>query len=330
MTEYKVLIPQDVAEEGKAYLRDRGYEIKMGRGISAEEMKADVVDCDAILARTAPFPAEVLEAGSKLRVIGRHGVGVDNIDVKRATELGIAITYTPNANCNTVAELAIGFIIALGRNIVRCNQAVRAGDFEIRNRLKGMDLKGKTLGVMGLGKIGRLVAQKAHHGLAMDIIGYDPFLKAEDYPEGVVKVDDWDEMFKTSDFISLHIPSTEETKHSIGKREFEMMKPSAYLINTARGELLVEEELVSALQNGDIAGAGLDVFEQEPPTQDHPLFALDNVILTPHNAALTTECMVRMAVTAAQGIHEVLSGQEPTYPVKGVTGLPLLPERGKT
>ncbi len=320
METYKVLIPQDVAEEGKAYLRDRGYEIKMGQGITAEQMKEDVVDCDAILARTAPFPAEVLKAGSKLRVIGRHGVGVDNIDVKQATEQGIVVTYTPNANCNTVAELAVGFIIALGRNIVRCDKTMRTGDFEIRNRLKGMDLEGKTLGVMGLGKIGRRVAEKAHHGLGMNVIGYDPFLKAEDCPEGVVKADDWDEMFKTADFISLHIPSTEETKHSIGKCEFEMMKPSAYLINTARGDLLVEEELVSALQNGEIGGAGLDVFEEEPPAQDHPLFALDNVILTPHNAALTTECMVRMAVTAAQGIHEVLSGQKPTYPVNNPAG----------
>lgn len=320
MEKYKVLIPQDVAKEGKTYLRDRGYEIKMGQGITAEQMKEDVVDCDAILARTAPFPAEVLKAGTKLRVIGRHGVGVDNIDVKQATEQGIIVTYTPNANCNTVAELAVGFIIALGRNIVRCDKAMRSGDFEIRNRLKGMDLEGKILGVIGLGKIGRLVARKASLGLGMNVIGYDPFLKAEDCPEGVVKVDDWDEMFKTADFISLHIPSTEETKHSIGKREFEMMKSSAYLINTARGDLIVEEELISALQNGEIGGAGLDVFEQEPPPQDHPLFALDNVILTPHNAALTTECMVRMALTAAQGIHEVLSGQKPTYPVNDPAG----------
>ena len=315
MAKYTVLIPQDVAEEGKAYLRDRGYEIKMGKGITAQQMKEDVIGCDAILARTAPFPAEVLDAGDKLRVIGRHGVGVDNIDVKRATELGIVVTYAPESNCNTVAELAIGFVIALGRNIVKCDKAVRSNDFEIRNRMKGMDLKGKTLGVMGLGKIGRLVAQKAYHGLAMDVIGYDPFLKASDCPEGIVKVDEWDEMFKKSDFISLHIPSTKDTKHSIGKREFEMMKSSAYLINTARGDLLVEDEMVNALKNGKIAGAGLDVFEQEPPSHDHPLFALDNVILTPHNAALTTECMIRMAVTAAQGIDEVLSGKKPTFPI---------------
>jgi len=304
MEKYKVLIPQDVAKEGKTYLRDRGYEIKMGQGITAEQMKEDVVDCDAILARTAPFPAEVLKAGTKLRVIGRHGVGVDNIDVKQATEQGIIVTYTPNANCNTVAELAVGFIIALGRNIVRCDKAMRSGDFEIRNRLKGMDLEGKTLGVIGLGKIGRLV-RTGHECYRLRSFSQSRGLPGRS---------------RQGDFISLHIPSTEETKHSIGKREFEMMKPSAYLINTARGDLIVEEELISALQNGEIGGAGLDVFEQEPPPQDHPLFALDNVILTPHNAALTTECMVRMALTAAQGIHEVLSGQKPTYPVNDPAG----------
>jgi D-3-phosphoglycerate dehydrogenase len=315
MAAYKVLIPQDVAEEGKAYLRERGYEIKMGSGITVDAIKQDVVDCDAILARTAPFPAEVLEAGKKLKVVARHGVGVDNIDVAKATELGIQVTNARESNSNTVAELALGFIIALGRNLVLCDKAFRAGDFEIRNRLKGIDLEGKTLGVLGMGKIGRLLAMKAHYGLSMNIIGYDPYLKAEDFPEEVKKVDDWDEIFRTADFLSVHIPSTPETKKSIGKKEFGMMKQSAYFINAARGDVVVEEELVAALQNGDIAGAGLDVFEEEPPKKDHPIFALDNVVLTPHNAALTKECMIRMATHAAQGIDEVLNGRKPTWPV---------------
>lgn len=315
MAKYKVLIPQDIAEEGKAYLRDRGYEIKMGQGSTVEQIKNDVVDCAAILARTAPFPAEVLEAGKKLRVIGRHGVGVDNIDVKRATELGIYVTNARDANSNTVAELAVGFIIALGRNMVRCDRAVRDGDFEIRNRLKGMDLAGKTLGVLGLGKIGRLVARKAYYGLEMNIVGYDPFLKAEQFPEFVNRAEQWDEIFQKSDFLTVHVPLTRETKNSIGKNEFEMMKPSAYFINTARGDIADEQELIKALQNAAIKGAALDVFEEEPPAADHPLYKMDNVILTPHNASLTAECMIRMALAAAQGIDEVLSGRKPTYPV---------------
>jgi D-3-phosphoglycerate dehydrogenase len=315
MAAYKVLIPQDVMEEGKAYLREKGYEIKMGSGITVEDIVRDVEDCDAILARTAPFPAEVLEAGKKLKVIGRHGVGVDNIDIRKAEEMGIWVTNAPESNSNTVAEHALGLIIALGHNIVRSDKAFRAGDFEIRNRVKGSDLEGKVLGVLGMGKIGRLVAQKAYHGLGMKIIGYDPYLKADEFPQWVTKVDDWDEIFRSSDYLTIHIPATPKTKNSIGAKEFGLMKESACVINAARGEVVDEPALVEALEKGEIAGAGLDVFAEEPPAKDHPFFGMDNVVVTPHNAALTTECMIRMATHAAQGIDEVLSGKKPSWPV---------------
>src|SRR5512139_2569930 len=156
---YKVLIPQDVAQPGKDYLLERGYEIKMGSGVTAEAIATDVVDCDAILARTAPFPAKVLEAGKKLKVVSRHGVGYDNIDVARATELGIWVTFTPESNANTVAEHTIGCIIALARNFTQADRAVRSGDWDFRNRVKGSDLEGKVLGIAGFGKIGRSVAR---------------------------------------------------------------------------------------------------------------------------------------------------------------------------
>ncbi|WP_319477930.1 hydroxyacid dehydrogenase [Marispirochaeta aestuarii] len=315
MAAYKVLIPQDIMEEGKAYLRDKGYEIKMGSGITVEDIVKDVADCDAILARTAPFPAEVLEAGKKLKVIGRHGVGVDNIDVKKAEEMGIWVTNAPESNSNTVAEHALGLIIALAHNIVRSDKAFRAGDFEIRNRVKGSDLEGKVLGVLGMGKIGRLVAQKAYHGLGMKVIGYDPYLKADEFPQWVTKVDDWDEIFRSSDYLTIHIPATPKTKNSIGAKEFGLMKKSACIINAARGEVVDEPALVEALKKGEIAGAGLDVFAEEPPAKDHPFFGMDNVVVTPHNAALTTECMIRMATHAAQGIDEALNGKKPTWPV---------------
>ncbi|WP_319416874.1 hydroxyacid dehydrogenase [Marispirochaeta aestuarii] len=315
MAAYKVLIPQDIMEEGKAYLRDKGYEIKMGSGITVEDIVKDVADCDAILARTAPFPAEVLEAGKKLKVIGRHGVGVDNIDVKKAEEMGIWVTNAPESNSNTVAEHALGLIIALAHNIVRSDKAFRAGDFEIRNRVKGSDLEGKVLGVLGMGKIGRLVAQKAYHGLGMKVFGYDPYLKADEFPQWVTKVDDWDEIFRSSDYLTIHIPATPKTKNSIGAKEFGLMKKSACIINAARGEVVDEPALVEALKKGEIAGAGLDVFAEEPPAKDHPFFSMDNVVVTPHNAALTTECMIRMATHAAQGIDEALNGKKPTWPV---------------
>lgn len=315
MAAYKVLIPQDVAEEGKKYLRERGYEIKMGSGNSLEEIKKDVIDCDAILARLGPFTAEVLEAGEKLKVIARHGVGVDNIDLDKASELGIFVTNAPESNSNTVAELAFGFMIALARNVIAGNKAIRNGDFEFRNRQIGIDLEGHTLGVLGIGKIGRRLCMKAYYGLSMKVIGYDPFLKEKDFPKEVIRIEERDKLFSEADFVSVHIPSVSETKKSIGIREFNLMKPDSFFINVARGDIVVEEDLAKALREGIIRGAAVDVYEKEPPPSDHPFFELDNIIMTPHNAALTKECMIRMAVHAAQGIDEVLSGKNPTWPV---------------
>ncbi|MDK2800995.1 MAG: D-3-phosphoglycerate dehydrogenase / 2-oxoglutarate reductase [Clostridiales bacterium] len=312
---FKVLIPQDITDAGKDFLREHGYEIKMGLGITVEQIAKDVEDCDAILARTAPFPAEVIEAGKKLKVIARHGVGVDNIDVKRATELGIWVTNAPESNANSVAEHTIGLIIACARNMVRCDKEFRNGNFEIRNQLKGFDLAGKTLAVVGTGRIGSMVAKKATLGLDMKVIGYDPYVTQDKVIPEIELVNDWEYIFKNADFISLHMPATSKTKGIVGAKEFEMMKSTAYLINAARGEVVDEAALIEALQQNKIAGAGLDVFEQEPPAKDNPLFALDNVILTPHNAALTYEAMDRMGLHAAMGIHDVLSGKKPKWPV---------------
>jgi len=312
---YKVLIPQIVAREGMQYLREHGYEIQIGSGITVDVLKEEVKDCDAILARTAPFPAEVLEAGRKLRVISRHGVGIDNIDVKTATKLGIYVTYAPEANANSVAEQTIGLMIAVARNFYKCETELRKGNFEIRDQLPGVDLENKVLGVIGLGRIGTIVARKAALGLDMKIIAYDPFINKNKFSSEIEIVDHWESLFSIADFISLHIPSIPETKGIVGKKEFEMMKATAYIINTSRGDIINEGELIQALQRNKIAGAGLDVFEEEPPAKDNPLFQLDNVVLMPHNSTLTRECKVRLAVHAAIGIHEVLSGKKPTWPV---------------
>lgn len=315
---YKILIPQDIAPEGKAYLTERGYEIKMGTGTKEADLIRDVADCDGILIRTAPVTASVLEAGGRLKVVSRHGVGVDNIDLPKATELGIWVTFAPESNAQTVAEYVIGTIIALARNLVRCDRAVRSGNWDFRDRLPGYDLAEKTLGIVGFGKIGRLVAKKAVMGLDMKVLAYDPYLKPEQFDRFVTTAG-WEEIFTASDFITLHVPGNAATKNLVGKREFSLMKKTAYLINAARGEIVNEADLVAALRQGTIAAAALDVYSQEPPPPDHPLFALDNVILTPHNAALTRECMVRMALHAAQGIDDVLSGRRPVWPVNNPT-----------
>ncbi len=315
---YSVLIPQDIAEEGKAWLRERGYEIRMGRGATVEDMVLDVADCDAILARTAPVPAKVLEAGKRLRVIARHGVGYDNIDVARATELGIRVTFAPESNASTVAEYVVGCIVALARNLTRSDSEFRRGNWSFRDQVMGEDLAGKALGIVGFGKIGRLVAKKAAFGLDMTILAHDPNLVPGQGPEHVTPVPSWEKIFSSSDFVTLHIPGGNRTRGIVGAKEFALMKKSAFLINSARGDIVNESDLIEALREGAIAGAALDVFALEPPDPCNALFSLDNVLLTPHSAAHTRECMVRMALDAARGIDEVLTGKRPTWPVNEI------------
>ncbi len=304
-----------MAQAGKDYLRGRGYEIKMGSGITVEAIAADVVDCDAILARTAPFPAKVLEAGKRLKVSSRHGVGVDNIDVARATELGIWVTFAPESNANTVAEHTVACVLALARNFLRFDRETRAGNWPIRDKVLGSDLAGKVLGIVGLGKIGRRVAQKASRGFDMKIVGHDPFLKPEQIAEFATPAESIEEVFSTADFVTMHIPGGASTRGFVGKKLFALMKKTAFFINASRGDVVVEADLVEVLRIGTIAGAAIDVYEKEPPQKDNPLLSLSNVLLTPHNASQTRECMVRMALHAAQGIDEVLSGKRPTWPV---------------
>jgi len=312
---YKVLIPQDVAQPGKDYLGERGYEIKMGRGVTPDAIAADVVDCDAILARTASFPAKVFEAGRKLKVISRHGVGVDNIDVAKATELGVWVTFAPESNANTVAEHAIGCILALARNFIQLDRETRAGNWGIRDKLLGTDLAGKVMGIVGLGKIGRRVAQKASRGLDMQVVGYDPFLAPEQMTEFAAPAASMEEVFRSADFVSVHIPGGAATKGIVNKKLFALMKKTAFFINASRGDVVAEADLIEALRAGTLAGAAIDVYEKEPPQQDNPLMGMGNVLLTPHNASQTRECMIRMALHAAQGVDEVLSGKRPTWPV---------------
>jgi D-3-phosphoglycerate dehydrogenase len=312
---YKVLLPQDVAQPGKDYLRERGCEIKMGSGVTADAIAADVADCDAILARTAPFPAKVFEAGKKLKVIARHGVGYDNIDVAKATELGIWVTFAPESNANTVAEHAIGCILTLARNFIQLDRETRAGNWGIRDQLLGADLSGKVLGIVGLGKIGRRVAKKAAQGLDMKVLGYDPYLKDEQVAEFATPAASFEEVFAGSDFVTVHIPGGAPTKGIVNKKLFALMKKTAFFINASRGDVVDAPALVEALRNGTIAGAAIDVYEKEPPPKDNPLMGMSNVLLTPHNASQTRECMIRMALHAAQGIDEVLSGKRPTWPV---------------
>lgn len=307
----KILLPQDIARCGKDYLLERGYELKMGRGISEEEIAADVEGCAAIIARLGNFSRRALEAGKELRIIARHGAGFDNIDLKAAQEKGIWVTNDPVSNGNAVAEHTVAMLMGIAGSLVEMDRAVRTGDFGIRNRRLTLEVFGKTLGIIGFGRIGRMVAKKAGEGLGMKILAFDCFSQSED----TQMASSLEEVLGQADFISLHMPLTEQTRGMIGRRELETMKPEAIIINTARGELINEKELIEALQRGTIAGAALDVFEQEPPEAGNPLLSMGQVLLSPHNAALTENAMNQMALTAAKAVDDLLSGKKPEHVV---------------
>ena len=300
---YTILIPSDISQVGKDYLRDKGYSIKMGRGLDEQTIMEDVAECDALLARNEHITRKIMEAGTRLKVISKHGVGLDKIDLDAARDLNIWVTNGPLSNTVAVAEHTMMLILACAKKLVYFDNAIRSGDYDIRNRVKGMDLEGKTLGLLGLGKIGGMVAKKAIHGFGMQVIGYDPYLPPERRDPELTYCDTMEEIFRQADVVSIHMPSTPETRGSINKDLIGLMKPTAYLVNAARGDLIREEDLVEALRAGTIAGAC------------SVLFQLPNVTLTPHNAALTLETTDRMGLHAAIGIDEILSGREPSWPV---------------
>ncbi len=312
---WTVLIPQDIPEQAKALLENMGCTITRGTGHSEEDIIAAIPDCDALVARTAPITRTILEAGKKLRIISRYGVGVDNIDVAAAEELGIWVANTPEANSATVAEHTIALLLACAIDLVDSCIAQRAGDFNYRNQIMGTDLGGKTLGLVGLGRIGRHVAKIAGAGFGMHVLAYDPYIAEADVPAGVSLTKEWDRVFAEADFVSAHLPLSEKTARSIGAREFGLMKKNAWFVNCARGGVVAEDELVAALQAGEIAGAALDVFEKEPPDADNPLFAMKNVIVTPHSASFTSGSFARMGEHMAKNIQDVLNGGAPTWPV---------------
>ncbi len=308
----KILITQPIHESGERLLIKKGYDVRFASDITESTLAREVRDVSGLLVRTAGIPASVIEAGRALRVIARHGVGYDNIDVVAATRRKIPVCITPRANAVSVAEHVLALMLALTKKIVPYDRATRKNNWEIRNDFGALDLDGKILGVIGMGRTGTLVCQKAKAAFNMEVLVYSPRASREMIEKaGGKKVSGIPKLLKVSDIVTLHVPLTGETGGLIGKAEFHMMKPSAFLINCARGPLVDERELFRALKNGIIAGAGLDVFDPEPPKDDNPLFGLTNVVLSPHSAGLTAECVMRMASQAAQTIIDVLEGRHP-------------------
>lgn len=270
----------------------------------------------AIGTRLAPITAEIIAAAPNLKVIAKHGVGYDNIDVAAATARRIAVVTTPKANAVSVAEHILSLMLCLANRICPANADLRAGKFKRREDYTGVELKGKTLGVMGLGRIGSETARKCRSGFGMNVIAYDPLLTAETFElTGYKRADTVGQLLEEADFVVLCLPLTTETASIVGAKELSWMKPSAFLVNTSRGGLVDEAALHTALSEGRIAGAAMDVFVEEPVSADHPLLSLDNFIATPHVAGSTREAMRRMATDLAEEIVRVLSGERPLYPV---------------
>lgn len=308
-----VLIMEPIAKEGIDLLKKEGMKTIVSPDTSKKTLLKRVGDCAAIIVRRAELPKEVVRAGKHLKVIARHGVGVDNVPVQTATKLGIVVVNAPESNTESVAEHIIGFMVIVAKQILKADKAIRKGRFEVRNKYIGTELEGKVLGIIGLGRIGSKVAHKTIQAFDMRVLGYDPYVKSEETPEKVELIGDWETFLKASDFLSVNCPLTEETRGLISEKEFKIMKETTYLINVARGGIVDEEALIKALKQKKIRGAALDVYEKEPPSLYNPLFGMDNVVLTPHMAAHTQESMIRMATHAAQGVVEVLKGDNPTY-----------------
>lgn len=312
---YKILLPQEIMEEGREYLESRGYELIKGSGLEEEDIIRDIKGCDGIIVRLSKMSRKVFEAADKLKVVVRHGAGYDTVDLEAAREHNVMVCYAPVANSMSVAEAAIMYMLNCSRNFKKTQKHFVDDFYYAKLKLPRVEMDGKTLGLIGVGNIGSRVAKKALHGFNMKVIAYDPYKTQAEVPEGVELIDDFDQIFKESDFVSLHCPANEETYGYVGKRELELMKPTAYFINTARGKLVKEDELYEAMKNERIAGAALDVMLEEPANPENPLLYLDNVTIGPHLGAATIEATDRASLHCAIGIDEVLSGKEVTWPI---------------
>lgn len=313
MREHTVFVPEPIAPAGMDVLAQHCQIIAPWQtGQPAGEIPTEA---DAALVRIYRVDAQRMEAAPKLRVVAKHGVGLDNIDIPSASARQVAVLWTPEANAEGVAQHAIALMLALANKVKEADAGVRAGRFEERMALGGIEVCERTLGIIGLGRIGRRTARKAALGLGMHVLAYDPYADRSAYEGPAVFVDSLDELLGRADFVTLHVPLTDETHHLIDGERLAQMKPGAYLINTARGAAVDETAVAESLYAGRLAGAAIDVFAQEPPDPSHPLQNAPNALLTPHVAGLSDRALVRVATEAAEGIVDVLQGRPPRSPV---------------
>ncbi len=305
-SDLRVLVAEKIAPGGVDYLSER-FDVDVKLGQDPDALARIIGDYDAIVVRSATqVTADLIGAGDRLKVVGRAGTGVDNVDVEAATRRGIIVCNAAGSNSLSAAEHAIALMLAQARNIAPAHQALVAGRWD-RSKYGGIEITGKTLGVLGFGRIGQMVAERAK-GLGMHVIAYDPFVTEGRYRElGVDHAATPDDLYAVADFVTLHLASTPETRGSIGADVFAKMKPGARLINAARGDIVDTDALVAAIESGHLGGAGIDVFPQEPTTAS-PLFGLPGVVVTPHLGASTSEAQDRAGVVVAEQVAAALTG----------------------
>ncbi len=317
----RILVADPIAEDGVARLRTAGH-VDVATGLPKEELIARIGDYDALVVRSeTKVTADVFDAAKRLRVVGRAGVGVDNIDLDAATRHGVLVLNAPTGNTLAAAEHAIAMMCALARNVAAADGSMRAGKWE-RSKFMGFELREKTLGLLGLGKIGFEVARIAGQGLQMRVIAHDPLVTAERAEQAGVELVDLDTLVRQSDVLSVHVPLTEQTRGVINAERLHQMKPGARVINVARGGIIDEQALADALADGHIAGAAVDVFTKEPIAEDNPLRGAPNTVLTPHLGASTVEAQYNVAYDVADQIATVLSGGAARYAVNAPVILP--------
>ncbi|MGH0053446.1 MAG: hydroxyacid dehydrogenase [Sphaerochaetaceae bacterium] len=310
----KILVPQEVLLDGVQPLIEKGAEIIRCEN-NEESLIMAIGDCDAVLARTEIYSRKVLEHAKKLKILARYGVGTEKIDMKAANDLGIWVSNTPFALTNAVAEHVVLLLLSVAKNMRFCDKNLRKGDFSCRSTL-GMELLGKTIGIIGFGQIGKAVAQKCKAGLGMNVVAYDPYIQEETKEDNVTIVSQLQDLLAESDIVTIHLPLMPSTKGFANRAFFHAMKDGAIFINAARGGVVEEPALIEALKSGKLFGAGLDCFSSEPLPLDNPLYQLDTVVMTPHNASATKDSFLRCSSDMGKCVMDVLlDGKRPRFAV---------------
>ena len=320
---HRILVSDSLSEVGLAALRAApGVDVDVQTGVAPDILLKIIPQYDALLVRSATqVTADVIRAGVRLRVVARAGVGVDNIDVDAATQAGVIVVNAPTGNVVAAAEHTIAMLMAMARNIPQADAHVRNGQWK-RDRFMGVEVRGKVLGTVGLGRVAQEVVRRAQ-GLGLTVIAYDPYVTAEYASHRNVELVDLDSLVERADFLTLHVPLTPQTRHLIGRERLARMQPTARIINVARGGIIDEQALYDAIEAGQLAGAALDVFEQEPLPADSPLRNNPKIVLSPHLGGSTVEAQEKVAEDVALQVLDVLNDRPARYAVNA----PIIPPK---